>query len=69
MSAFIKGIKMKYIRSIIYDKEHETFENDGVFVENWGGKFKIRFKDTTEGAKAREMWKKLNLPLKREKNE
>lgn len=60
---------MKHTRSIIYDKEHETSENDGVFVENWGGEFKIRFKDTPEGETAREMWKKLNLPLKRGNNE
>ena len=60
---------MKYTRSIIYDKEHETSENDGVFVENWDGEFKIRFKDTHEGETAREMWKKLNLPLKRGNNE
>ena len=58
---------MKYTRSIIYVKEHETSENDAVFVENWDGEFKIRFKDTPEGATAREMWKKLNLPLKRKK--
>ena len=49
---------------ILYSENCETFENNAVFAENWNGEFKVRFKATKDGEKAKKMYEQLCSEVK-----
>lgn len=61
MEELLKAIKRRNRECL---DEHETHENNAVKVERHGLKMKVEFKNNEAGALAREMWAKLNKPIK-----
>ena len=60
-----KGVIHEMNRYIKLNKNCEIRETNGFIAKNKKGQFSIKFYDNEQGSKAKDMWDKLNEPIRR----